>query len=162
MSTVEAGKVVSFHYTLRNPDGEVVDTSDGDEPLAYLHGSSNIVSGLEAQLVGHAVGDKLQAVVPAREGYGEKSGPGPQGVPREAFPADAELEVGMNFVAETDDGNEVMLWVVEIGEEEVLVDDNHPLAGVTLHFDVEVVEIRDATDEEKTHGHPHGPGGHDH
>lgn len=162
MSTVEAGKVVTFHYTLRNPNGDVVDTSDGDEPLAYLHGSSNIVSGLEAELAGKALGDKVQAVVPPKGGYGEKDGPGPQGVPREAFPDDVELSIGMNFVAETDDGDEVMLWVVEIGDEQVMVDNNHPLAGVTLHFDVEIVGVRDATDEEKAHGHPHGPGGHDH
>ncbi len=162
MSTVEAGKVVTFHYTLRNPGGDVIDTSDGGEPLAYLHGASNIVTGLEAQLAGRAEGDKIAAVVPPREGYGEKSGPGPQAVPREAFPDGVELFVGMQFEAETEDGHDVQLFIVQVGDEAVLVDTNHPLAGVTLHFDVEIVGVRDATDEEKAHGHPHGPGGHDH
>ncbi|MCP4873453.1 MAG: peptidylprolyl isomerase [Proteobacteria bacterium] len=162
MSTVEAGKVVSFHYTLTNPNGDVLDTSDGDEPLVYLHGAKNIVVGLEAALDGKAVGDKVQTVVPPKEGYGEAEGPGPQGVPRSAFPEGVELSVGMNFEAEADDGSVMLLWIVAIGDDEVMVDGNHPLAGQTLHFDVEILEVRDATDEEKAHGHSHGPGGHDH
>jgi FKBP-type peptidyl-prolyl cis-trans isomerase SlyD len=158
---VESGTVVTMHYTLKDPEGEILDTSSGREPLAYLHGASNIVPGLERQLTGKRVGDSVQAVVPPAEGYGERQGP-PQPVERSAFPADAELEPGMQVMAQTKDGQAFPLWIVQVTGEEVLVDANHPLAGVTLHFDVEITSLRHASEEEKAHGHPHGPGGHDH
>lgn len=162
MSTVGEGKVVQFHYTLRGPAGDVIDSSDGGDPLTYLHGAQNIVSGLERQLEGRVVGDKLNAVVPARDGYGEKEGPGPQTVPRSAFPSDVELAPGMSFVAEGPGGEQIPLWIASIEDDKVMVDNNHPLAGVDLSFDVEIVSVRDASDEEKEHGHVHGPAGHHH
>lgn len=162
MSTVAPGKVVSLHYTLRDPDGDVIDSSDGGEPLAYLHGAGNIVPGLERQLAGKKIGDKLAAVVPPEEGYGVPEGPGPQAVPRASFPDDVELEEGLQFFARGPGGETIPLWVVEVDGDTVLVDGNHPLAGVTLHFDVEVVGLRDATADEQAHGHPHGEGGHHH
>jgi len=157
--TVSEGKVVLFHYTLKNDDGEVLDTSDGGDPLFYLHGAGNIVVGLEEELAGRTAGDKLSATVPAEKGYGVKMGPGPQPVDRSAFPEGVELEVGMQFHAEAPDGSPLTLWVTGLKGDTVLVDANHPLAGVTLHFDIEVASIRDATEEELSHGHPHGPDG---
>lgn len=159
-NTVTAGKVVSLHYTLTNPAGKVIDSSDGGEPLAYLHGAGNIVPGLERQVEGKAVGDSFDAVVPPGEGYGERRGPGPQAIPKQHFPP--EVEEGMQFVGQTPEGERFPLWVVGVTETEVLVDQEHPLAGVTLNFAVQIVAIRDASPEELHHGHPHGPGGHHH
>jgi FKBP-type peptidyl-prolyl cis-trans isomerase SlyD len=161
-ATVGDGKVVSLKYTLRDDDGDVIDASEDGDPLAYLHGSDNIVPGLERQLTGKKLGDKLSCVVPPAEGYGVIEGPGPQPVPRASFPEDAELEEGMQFYARGPDGETMALWVVEVRQDTILVDANHPLAGATLHFDVEITAIRDATAEEKAHGHPHGEGGHHH
>lgn len=159
MSTIAAKKVVAIHYTLTSGEGEELDSSAGGEPLAYLHGADNIVPGLERQLEGKKVGDKIEAVVPPEEGYGEHSGMSPQPVPRAAFEG-AEPQEGMPLVLEDDEGNEMQFWISEIQDEVVLLTPDHPLAGVTLCFAVEVVEIRDATDEELEHGHVHT--GHEH
>jgi len=162
-TTIAAGMVVQFHYTLTDPDGNELDSSSGGEPLTYLHGADNIVSGLERQLAGRAVGDAFEAVVPAREGYGERQGPGPQPLPASTFPEGVDVMPGMHFIAtDEDSGNDVLLWVMKVEDDQVWVDVNHPLAGVELRFAVEVVGIRDATEEEVAHGHPHGPGGHHH
>jgi FKBP-type peptidyl-prolyl cis-trans isomerase SlyD len=158
---VADGTVVTMHYTLKDPQGEVLDSSSGREPLSYLHGASNIVPGLERQLAGKRVGDTVAAEVPPAEGYGERQGP-PQPVERSAFPEGSELAPGMQVVAEGPDGKSFPLWIVEVTDDKVMVDANHPLAGVTLHFDVEITELRAASEQEKAHGHPHGPGGHDH
>ena len=162
MSTVADGKVVSFHDTLTNPAGEVLDSSSGRAPLPYLHGAGNIVPGLERQLAGLAVGATLNAKVPAAEGYGERGGPPAQAVPRQAFPAGMPLEKGVPVRAQTPDGDMMVLYIDRVDGDEVFLDHNHPLAGVDLHFAVEIVEIRDASDDEMAHGHPHGPGGHHH
>jgi FKBP-type peptidyl-prolyl cis-trans isomerase SlyD len=161
MSTIAAKKIVSIHYRLTNGEGEELDSSAGGEPLAYLHGADNIVPGLERQLEGKTVGDKLKAVVPPSEGYGEHSGMSPQPVPRSAFEG-GEPQEGMPLLLEDDDGNEMQFWIAEVQDEVVLLSPDHPLAGVTLCFDIEVVEIRDATDEELEHGHAHGAHGHSH
>jgi FKBP-type peptidyl-prolyl cis-trans isomerase SlyD len=147
---------------LRDKEGALIDRSEGTEPLYYLHGAENLVPGLESALLGRGVGEKLSVAVPPDEGYGERQGPGPQAVPRASFPDDAELEEGMPFTVENEDGEEIDLWITAIEDDQVLVDVNHPLAGVTLCFDVEVVSIRDATVDEQVHGHPHTPGGHHH
>lgn len=163
MSTIADGKVVSFHYTLTNTAGETIDTSrERGAPLPYLHGAGNIVPGLERQLVGLAVGGKIQAVVPPAEGYGERGGPPPQPVPRNAFPEGMPIEKGIPVQAQSPDGQVMTLFIDRVEGDTVFVDHNHPLAGETLNFDVEIMEIRDASDEEKQHGHPHGPGGHHH
>jgi FKBP-type peptidyl-prolyl cis-trans isomerase SlyD len=162
--TIEAiadGHVVTMHYTLRDPDGEIIDSSQGSDPLAYLHGANNIVPGLEKELTGKKVGDKVQAVVAPADGYGEPSG-NEEKVPRSAFEDGSGLEAGMQVFAQTPDGKTFALWVVGVDDESVTVSADHPLAGVTLHFDIEITEVRAASDEEKAHGHPHGPGGHDH
>jgi FKBP-type peptidyl-prolyl cis-trans isomerase SlyD len=160
--TVGAGKVVALHYTLRDDAGTVLDQSSTGDPLYYLHGAENIVPGLENALEGKQPGDKLEVEVSPEDGYGPKVGPGPQAVPREAFPEDAEIEEGMPFSVENEDGEEIDLWVSRVDGDQVFVDMNHPLAGMTLHFQVEVVSVREATLEEQSHGHPHGPGGHHH
>ena len=161
-TSVTAQTVVTMHYTLKSPDGDTLDSSDGDEPMSYLHGAGNIVPGLEKALTGKAVGDEVAVVVEPADGYGTRSGPEPQKVPLTAFPDDAELEQGMQIVARSPDGEMFPLWVVAVDEQHAVLDHNHPLADVTLHFDVRIVEIRAATAEELEHGHPHGPGGHHH
>ncbi len=153
------GLVASFHYTLKNPAGEVLDSSEGNEPLAYLHGAHNIVPGLEAELEGKTVGDKISAVVTPEGGYGVKHDGLIQEVPRSAF-GDQPVEPGMRFNAETDQGPR-MVVITAVTDDTVTVDGNHPLAGETLHFDVEITDVREATPQEAEHGHVHA-GGHDH
>ncbi|MBT3218954.1 MAG: peptidylprolyl isomerase [Proteobacteria bacterium] len=157
MSEIANGTVVSFHYILTDDSGAVLDSSHGRAPMDYLHGAGNIVPGLEKQLLTHVVGDEFDAHVPPEEGYGLPQGPGPQAMPRSAFPADFELAAGMHFVAKDPEGNSIGLWIASLDEENVMVDNNHPLAGQTLHFAVKVEAIRDATPSELEHGHPHGP-----
>lgn len=157
--TIEEGKVGLFHYTLTNGEGDRLDSSEGGDPLAYLHGHKNIVPGLEKQLTGKTVGDAFVAEVPPAEGYGERQGPGPQRMPRSAFPEGFPFQVGRPFGAQTEEGQQIMLWIVGLEEEDVLVDIDHPLAGQTLHFDVNIVGVRDATAAEVEHGHAHGVDG---
>lgn len=161
-TTAGDGKVVSIHYTLKDDDGEVVDSSSGGEPLDYLHGAGNIVPGLEAAMIGRVIGDKFKVTVAPADGYGEVVGGGPRPVPRTAFPDDVELEEGMQFFVRGPDGEPFPVWVAEVKDDQVLIDANHPLAGENLNFEVEVIAIRDATGEEVEHGHPHGPDGHHH
>lgn len=161
MSTITENKVVSIHYTLKNDAGEVLDSSHGSEPLVYLHGAGNVVLGLEKALEGKSIGDSVSAIVSPDEGYGERSGPPPQPVPKAAFGPAPVLHPGMAIVAEDQQGNQMPLWIVAVEDAQVLVDHNHPLAGETLHFDAEVVDIREATEQELAHGHVHAHG-HDH
>jgi FKBP-type peptidyl-prolyl cis-trans isomerase SlyD len=156
------GSVVTIHYTLTLEDGQIVDSSSGHEPLAYLQGHGNIVPGLEEQLLGRVAGDELEAIVQPADGYGEFDPEGEQQVPRDAFPKGARLDPGMMFHTEDDDGNVQPLWVKAVAGAEVTVTANHPLAGRTLHFKVRIVGVRKGTSEEIEHGHPHGPGGHHH
>ena len=156
------GQVGVFHYTLTDDEGTVIDSSSGGAPMAYLHGHNNIVPGLESQMEGKAAGDKFDAEVAPGDAYGDLRGPGPTPVPKSEFPSDVDLQVGMAFHAQGNDGNPMVLFITDIQGDQVFVDMNHPLAGKTLHFAVEVVEVRAATDDEKTHGHAHGPGGHHH
>lgn len=148
--------VASFHYTLRSPEGETLDSSDGREPLSYLHGHNNIIAGLESALDGKTVGDEVQAVVDPAQGYGETHDELVQQVPRSAF-GDQKVEPGMRFTAETQAGPR-MVTVTAVADEEVTVDGNHPLAGQTLHFDVEITDVREATAQELEHGHVHQDG----
>lgn len=160
MSTVAANKVVTFHYTLTNDAGEQIDSSRGGQPLSYLHGAGNIVVGLEKQLTGKTIGDKLDAKVEAGEGYGERDERAVHRVSKAQFPPGMNIEKGMQFGAQGPDGSPVPVWVTGIEGDTVVVDFNHPLAGVRLNFAVEIVALRDATAEELAHGHPHGADGH--
>ncbi len=154
-------KVVSMHYKLTDDDNNVLDSSEGRDPLSYIHGVGNIIVGLEKQLSGKAVGDKVKATVVPSEGYGERDENLVQVVPKSGFQGDEELQVGMQVQVGTQQGNAIAS-VAKIEGEDVTLDVNHPLAGVTLHFDVEVMDVREATKEELDHGHVHGPGGHQH
>jgi FKBP-type peptidyl-prolyl cis-trans isomerase SlyD len=156
-----ANRVVTIHYTLTLAQGQVVDQS-GDEPLIYLHGHENIVPGLESQLEGKAAGDKLKAVVTPADGYGEKLPNALRKVPKSALPEDEPIEVGMQFVMQDKQGDLAAMWVTKVEPDSVTFDLNHPLAGETLTFDVEVLDVRDATAVELDHGHVHGPGDHHH
>ena len=155
---VEKNKVVSIDYTLTNAEGQTLDTSKGREPLSYLHGGGQIIPGLESALEGKNQGDAVQAVIPPEQGYGTRNDRLVQDVPRQAFAGVANIQPGMQFQAQTSGGPRVVT-VVGIGDATVKVDANHPLAGQTLHFDVNVVDVRDPTPEELSHGHAHGPGG---
>ncbi len=130
--------------------------------MLYLHGARNIVPGLERQLESKKVGDEFVAVVPAAEGYGEKRGLKPIRMPRSAFPKDANLARGTGFNSKDKDGRPFPLWVVKVQGPTVVCTGEHPMAGEELHFSVKVTDIRDASEEEIAHGHPHGPGGHEH
>lgn len=154
-------KVVVIDYTLTDNDGAVIDSSEAAGPLAYLHGAGNIITGLEEALAGKEAGDQVNASIEPEKAYGERHDALKQDVPRELFSGVDDIEVGMQFQSETDQGP-VLVTVVDISEETVTVDGNHPLAGMQLNFDVTVREVRDASEEEIAHGHVHGEGGHHH
>jgi FKBP-type peptidyl-prolyl cis-trans isomerase SlyD len=153
--------VATFHYTLTDDAGKVIDSSRGREPLSYLHGAGNIVPGLEKEMAGRSAGDKFDVKVNPDEGYGEHEPQLVQVVPREAFQGVEDLQVGMEFQAHTAHGP-MSVAIAKIDGDAVTVDGNHPLAGNRLKFAIEVTEVRDASLEELSHGHVHGPGGHHH
>jgi len=161
MTTITKDKVVRMHYTLTNDAGEQLDSSQGGEPLAYLHGAKNIIAGLEAELEGKEQGAALKVTVQPGQAYGEYQDQLKQEVEKSKFGEDFDLKEGEKFQAQTEQGP-IIGAVIEIKDDTVIVDFNHDLAGVTLHFDVEIMEVRDASDEEIEHGHVHGPGGHQH
>jgi len=150
-------KVALIEYTLTNSHAEQIDASNGN-PLAYLHGHNNLIPGLEAELEGKSVGDKFTATIPAEQAYGERVEALVQTVPSSMFQGVEELEVGMRFEAQSEQGMH-SVEVTNIDGDQVTVDGNHPLAGQALTFDVEVVGLRESTEEEIEHGHAHGDGG---
>ena len=154
-------KVVSIDYTLSDAQGGVLDSSKGHEPLHYLHGSGNIIPGLENALEGKSAGDAIKVAIPPEQGYGVHEKDLVQDVPRAAF-GGAKVEAGMQFRAEGQNAGSRMVRVVSVQKDTVRIDANHPLAGETLNFDVKIVAVRDATKEELSHGHVHGAGGHHH
>lgn len=158
---VSRNKVVSIHYTLRDEAGEVLDSSPGGAPLAYLHGNGNLVPGLETALDGRSAGDRFEVRVAPEQGYGVRDERLVQILPRARFGAAGELVPGMRFRA-GDAGGQRLVTVTRVERDLVSVDANHPLAGKTLHFEVEIAAVRRATREELEHGHVHGPGGHHH
>lgn len=153
--------VVSMHYTLKDPKGTVLDSSLGGEPLAYIQGIGNIIPGLEKQMQGRIKGDKLDAVIAPEEGYGERRNDLVHVVSKQGFKGGGEPTVGMQVQLEGPEGRMIAI-ITQIEGDNVTLDLNHPLAGVTLHFAVEVMDVRVATAEELDHGHVHGPGGHHH
>jgi len=150
-------KVASIHYTLKDNEGKILDTSDGREPLTYIHGAGNLIPGMEEGLEGKTKGDKINLKVAPEKGYGIKNEALLQKVPRESF-GGQPVNVGMQF--QTHRGE--VVTVTHVGLDQITLDANHPLAGVELNFAVEVIDVRNATDDELAHGHVHGPGGHHH
>lgn len=161
---IAAQTVVTIKYTLKNPEGQVLDTSEGRAPLSYLHGAGNIVPGLEQALDGKNPGDKVDVTLTPEQGYGVRDERLIRNVPLRKLVGKNPKQVvkpGDQFQAQTEVGPR-LLTVLSVKGDYANVDANHPLSGQTLHFEVEVVEVRDATDEEKQHGHVHGAGGHHH
>ncbi len=148
--------VVSIEFVLKDDSGEVIDASEGD-PMDYLHGHDQLVPGLERKLEGKSVGAKFEAKVPPADGYGERDPNRVVVLERSEFPDDLIPELGMELNAEGPDGQPVILWVTDISEDGITVDGNHPLAGQTLNFAIEVTGVRQASSEELEHGHVHGP-----
>lgn len=147
--------VVSIHYTLKNDEGQVVDSSEGRDPLSYLHGANNLIPGLEKELEGKTAGQKFNASIPPAEAYGESNPQLVQTIKKEMFQGVDEVQPGMTFTAQGPQGQQ-QVTVTQVAGDEVTVDANHPMAGKTLHFDVEIVDVREATAEELDHGHAHG------
>jgi FKBP-type peptidyl-prolyl cis-trans isomerase SlyD len=158
---IAADSVVLIHYTLKDDDGKVLDSSAGGEPLAYIQGHGNLVTGLEKALEGKTQGNRIAVTLPPAEGYGVRNEELVQRVPKRSLQRAGEIRKGMQFQAQTDEGMRVFTVTTVVGDM-VTLDGNHPLADQNLHFDVEVVEVRTATSEELEHGHVHGPGGHHH
>ncbi|MFT5368364.1 MAG: FKBP-type peptidyl-prolyl cis-trans isomerase SlyD [Candidatus Latescibacterota bacterium] len=158
---IAKNKVAIIEYTLKNDEGEVLDTSEGDAPMAYIQGIGNLIPGLEGALEGKVVDDEVQVSIPPEKGYGVPDPELVEVVARDTFQGVDDLQVGMQFQAEGDDGTQV-IWITDVEGDEVTIDGNHPLAGETLNFAVKVVGVRDASAEELDHGHVHGPEGHQH
>jgi FKBP-type peptidyl-prolyl cis-trans isomerase SlyD len=155
---IQKDRVVTLDYSLSDSEGEIIDSSQGADPLVYLHGNENIIPGLEKHLEGKSAGDAVKCVVPAAEGYGERDEDLIFKVGKADFGPDADIQVGMQFEAHGEEGAQIVT-VLSIDGDQVTIDSNHPLAGEELHFDVKVVDVREATAEELEHGHVHSEGG---
>jgi FKBP-type peptidyl-prolyl cis-trans isomerase SlyD len=158
---ISADRVVTIHYTLKDDGGTVLDSSAGGEPLAYLQGRGNLVPGLEKALEGKQEGNSIAVVVSPADGYGTRDESLVQRVPKRSLQGAGAVKKGMQFQARTEDGVRLFTVAAVIGDM-VTLDGNHPLADQTLHFDVQVLGVREATAEELQHGHVHGTGGHHH
>jgi FKBP-type peptidyl-prolyl cis-trans isomerase SlyD len=159
--TVEKNKVVAFHYTLSDTQGEQIESSKDKDAMEYLHGASNIIPGLEKAMEGREAGDEFSVTVEPEEAYGTRSDANIQRIPLKRLGKIGKPKVGQVLGLQTNQGP-VQVTVVKVGKFNVDVDANHPLSGQALTFDVEIVSVRDAAEDELGHGHSHGPGGHDH
>jgi len=156
---ITKNSVVAVAYTLSDDDGEVIDSASVQEPLVYLHGHSQLIPGMERALGGREAGDQFSTILPPEDAYGAYDETLAGAVPHSAFQDVDGVEIGMQFQMEFPGGLRVVT-VVDVAPHHVTVDGNHPLAGETLHFDIEIVDVRPATQDEIEHGHAHGPGGH--
>lgn len=159
---IAANKVVTMNFVLTDDDGNVLDATDKDGPFSYLSGNNMVLPKLEEAVSGMIIGTKKNLRLEAADAYGVYNEQIVQVVGKENFPQDFELEVGMSYVASNPDGAQMPFVITEVRDEDVTIDFNHPLAGKNLNFDIELLDIRDATSEELAHGHVHGPGGHHH
>lgn len=157
----EKDKVVSFHYTLKNSEGVQMESSREQDPMVYLHGANNIILGLEKAMEGREAGDEFVVTVEPEEAYGIRNEKNVQRVPLKRLKGVGKITPGQILNLQTNKG-QVQVTVLKVGRFNVDVDGNHPLAGQQLTFEVEVIEIREATREEIQHRHVHGPGGHQH
>jgi FKBP-type peptidyl-prolyl cis-trans isomerase SlyD len=155
-------KVISFNYILKDEEGTILDSTTNKAPLTFISGSNQILPKLEEALNGMLIGGKRNVKVDAADAYGEYDEKAIQNIKKEQFPPDTKLEEGMRYVANSPEGGQMPFTITEVKDDDVTVDFNHPLAGRNLEFDVELVDMRDATPEELSHGHVHGPGGHHH
>lgn len=158
---IESNSVVTLHYTLKDNDGNIIDQSD-DSSFLYMHGAMNIIPGLENALAGKSAGDEISVKVSPEEGYGVKDDARIQEVPKDMFDSADEIQVGVQFHAQGPDGSAVVVTVIEVKDDVVVIDGNHALAGIDLNFEVKIVDVRAASEEEVSHGHVHGPHGHQH
>ncbi len=158
---IEKDKVVIFHYALTDGEGTAIESSFEREPLAILHGHGNVIPGIETALADRVSGDRFQVTVPPEEAYGPRRDNWTQRVPKKYFRDAERLRAGEQTVLHTAEGPR-MVTVAKIGQTVIDVDLNHPMAGKTLNFDIQIVDVRDASSEELAHGHVHGPGGHHH
>ena len=158
---IEKDAVALLEYTLKNDSGELLDASEDGQPLAYVHGHDSLIPGLERELEGKRSGDSFEVRIPPEEAYGQRNEELIHAVPRDQLPGEVAVEVGMQLRAESSDGAHIVT-VVGIEGDQIMLDPNHPLAGVALNFSVKVAEVREASAEELEHGHVHGPGGHAH
>lgn len=158
---IKEGQVVELSYVLKNDKGEELDSATSDTPLAYLHGHGQIIPGLESALLGLKAGAKTSVTIAPKEAYGDLNPDLRIKINKSHFPPEQPLQLGMQFVAEMNGGH-VPFTIMKIEGDHVFIDGNHPLAGETLHFSVEVISVREATTEELQHGHAHGPDGHHH
>ncbi len=158
---IENNAVATLHYTLKGNDGEIIDQSE-DGSFVYLHGAMNIIPGLESALTGKVSGDSLSVKIGPEDGYGVLDENRIQEVPKDMFESTGDIQLGMQFHAEGPDGDTLMVTVSEIKDDTVIIDGNHPLAGKELNFDVKVMDVRSASEEEIAHGHVHGEHGHQH
>ncbi len=158
---IQKNKVVSINYTLRDDDGNILDSSEGRQPLSYIQGLGNIIPGLESSLEMKTPGESIKVSIPPVDAYGEFDEDQVINVPRSQFSGVQDLQPGMQFTASGPHGDQ-LVTITKIVNDTVTVDGNHPLAGMTLHFDVSIIDVRDATVDELAHGHVHGAGGHHH
>ncbi len=161
MSGIESDSVVTVHYTGTLPDGEVFDSSRDKDPMTFLIGHRNMIPGFEEELMGAAVGETRNFTLPPERAYGERDDEALQQVSRDQFPEDMDIKPGMMMAAQTDQGP-IPFTISEINGDQITIDFNHQMAGKTLTFNVEILDIRNATPDEIAHGHAHGPGGHHH
>ena len=150
--------VVSIHYTLKNEAGEVIDSSEGNQPLMYLHSSNNLIPGLENELQGKSSGASFSTVIPPQQAYGEVRADLVQVISKDLFQGVESVETGMTFLAQGDGGAEQQVRVTAVSGDEITVDANHPMAGITLHFEFDIVNVREETEQEIEHGHVHQHG----
>lgn len=160
--SIEQNKVVTFDYTLKDDEGNILDTTEGASPFSFLSGKGQILPKLEDEINTMIIGSKKQVKIAASDAYGEYNEQAVQQVERSNFPAETELKPGMQFVANSPEGKQMPFIVSEVMENDVKIDFNHPLAGKNLEFDVKLIDIREPTPEELAHGHSHEQGGHQH
>jgi len=161
--TVKDQKAVGISYTLKNGEGETIDMAPLDDPMWFIQGLGSLLPAVESALDGKAIGDSVTLALSPEEGYGVRDEKMVMEVPREAFPKDLKIEVGMPFMIEAEGDVGASPWIARtFDDEKVSLDGNHPLAGIPLNFEITVAGIRDAEAEELAHGHVHGPGGHHH
>ena len=155
---ISENKVVVLHYAVSDSEDTLIDSSYDHSPLSIIQGSGYLIPGLEDALIDHVVGDKFEVEVSAENAYGDRHDEFVQTVPKSMFESVEDLAVGSQLRATTDDGEQTVI-VIDVTDDEITVDGNHPLAGIDLKFEVDILEVRDATEDELQHGHVHGEGG---